>query len=230
MFSPARARDPIRHNQPRGSGQEEQGMTAPFRIRVWLGSLALAASTPVLAGTGTASDTGQGRTVRDGEYVYRLPYADGQSYSVIQSYGSPLSHRGLEYYTIDFGMPEGTPVYSAREGRVERVEDRFDRACWKAGCAGYANFVEIRHPDGTLGRYFHLEQGSVIVEPGQWVDRGEPIARSGDTGYSTSPHLHFGVYRTVRDGVDQSIAIRFAVREGFVGHLRTGARYTNRID
>jgi murein DD-endopeptidase MepM/ murein hydrolase activator NlpD len=205
-------------------------MTVPLRIRVWLGSLVLTASTPGLAETGASSDAGSAFPDHGGEYVYRLPYADDQSYSVIQSYGSALSHRGLEYYTVDFGMPEGTPVYSAREGRVESIEDRFDRSCWKANCERYANFVEIRHPDGTLGRYFHLQQHSVIVRPGQWVGRGEPLARSGDTGYSTTPHLHFGVYRTVRDGVDQSIAIQFAVRGGFVGHLRTGARYTNRAD
>ena len=210
-------------------------MTAPPRIRLWLGSLALTVSTLVLAETGStagavrpsASHVGASH---DGEYVYRLPYGDGQSYSVIQSYGSALSHRGLEYYTIDFGMPEGTPVLSAREGRVERVEDRFDRSCWSANCDRYANFVEIRHADGTLGRYYHLQQDSVLVRPGQWVDRGEPIAHSGDTGYSSAPHLHFGVYRTLSGGVDQSIAIQFAVRGGFVGHLRTGARYTNRVD
>jgi murein DD-endopeptidase MepM/ murein hydrolase activator NlpD len=205
-------------------------MTAPSRTRAWLGSLALTVSTLCFAETGSWGDAAGARTDHDDGYAYRLPYADTESFSVIQGYGSPLSHSGPEHYTIDFGMPEGTVVHSAREGRVERVEDGFDRSCWNAHCDRYANYVEIRHPDGTLGRYFHLQQGSVIVRPGQWVDRGQPLARSGDTGYSTVAHLHFGVYRKAGDGIDQSIAIRFAVRGGLVGGLRTGGRYTNRAD
>lgn len=233
-------------------------MTAPLRTLAWLGSLALTISTQAaaetaiaaaetasaaretaiaaretavaVAETAIAGNSEASGTDHDDAYVYRLPYADTETWSVLQGYGSPLSHRGTEYYTIDFGMPEGTLVYSAREGRVERVEDRFDLSCWKADCGGFANFVEIRHADGTLGRYFHLQQDSVTVVPGQWVSRGKPIARSGDTGYSSAPHLHFGVYRTVRGGADQSIAVQFAVRGGFVGRLRTGARYTNRVD
>jgi murein DD-endopeptidase MepM/ murein hydrolase activator NlpD len=205
-------------------------MTAPGKARAWLGSLSVAISSFALADDGAPLSTHFGNTDHDDGYVYRLPYADAVSYSVLQAYGSRLSHRGSEYYTIDFGMPEGTQVYSAREGRVERVEDRFDLSCWRAECDGFANFVEIRHPDGTIGKYFHLQQGSVVVEPGEWVDRGEPIARSGDTGYSNVPHLHFGVYREVRNGAEQSIAVQFAVRGGLVGRLRTGARYTNLAD
>jgi len=202
-------------------------MTAPSQIRVWLGSIIVAISSVALAERGPALDTHQVVADHDDGYVYRLPYADAVSYSVLQAYGSPLSHRGAEYYTVDFGMPEGTQVYSAREGRIVRTEDRFEASCWRADCDRYANFVEIRHPDGTLGKYFHLQQGSVTVKPGQWVGRGEPIARSGDTGYSNVPHLHFGVYHEVRDGAGQSIAVQFAVRGGLVGQLRTGARYTN---
>ena len=109
-----------------------------------------------------------------------------------------------------------------------RTEDRHDVSCWEADCGRFANFVEIRHADGTIGKYFHLQQGSVLVEPGQAVGRGVAIARSGDTGYSTTPHLHFGVYRALDNGDHASIAVRFAVRGGFVGKLRTGGRYLNR--
>jgi murein DD-endopeptidase MepM/ murein hydrolase activator NlpD len=205
-------------------------MTAPHRARAWLGLIALSLQTTVLSETAPALDPLPLIPDHDDAYVYRLPYADAVSYSVLQAYGSRLSHRGPEYYTIDFGMPEGTPVYSAREGTIVRTEDRFDLSCWQPDCDQYANFVEIRHPDGTLGRYFHLQKASVLVEPGQWVDRGQPIARSGDTGFSSVPHLHFGVYQKAGNGVEQSIAVRFAVRGGLVGKLRTGARYINRKD
>lgn len=205
-------------------------MTAPELTRVWLGSLAVSVAFSALAEDRLDRDDGPLTVDHDDGYVYRLPYADSVSFSVLQSYGSRLSHRGSEYYTIDFGMPEGTQVYSAREGRVVRSEDRFSVSCWDAECDRLANFIEIRHPDGTLGRYFHLQQGSVQVEVGQWVERGEPIARSGDTGYSNTPHLHFGVYRSAPDGIEQSIAVQFAVRGGLIGQLRAGARYTNRAN
>lgn len=202
-------------------------MTVPRGIRSGilisaslLRSIALADSEAIAGADASPVD-------HDDSYVYRLPYADSESFAVLQSYGSKLSHRGAEYYTIDFGMPEGTLVYSAREGTVLRVEDRYDVSCFSAGCSRFANFVEIRHRDGTIGKYFHLQRNSVLVEPGQWVGRGEPIARSGDTGYSTSPHLHFGVYRPTGNGEAESIAIRFAVRGGMIGQPRTGARYIN---
>ena len=163
----------------------------------------------------------------DDDYAYRLPYGDAVSFAILQSYGSRLSHRGAEYFTLDFGMPEGTQVYSAREGTVLAIEDRFDISCWAADCDRYANFVEILHADGTVGKYFHLQQGSVIVSLGQRVARGEVIARSGDTGYATVPHLHFGVYRIGGAGEARSIAVRFAVRGGLVERPRAGARYVN---
>ena len=163
----------------------------------------------------------------DDDYAYRLPYGDAVSFAILQAYGSRLSHRGAEYFTLDFGMPEGTDVFSAREGTVIATEDRFDISCWAADCDHFANFVEILHADGTVGKYFHLQQGSVLVRPGQRVARGEAIARSGDTGYSTVPHLHFGVYRVGGGGEAQSIAVRFAVRGGLIVRPRAGARYIN---
>jgi len=199
-------------------------MTVPSSRRVMLGCVFALLTAAALA-------DGQPVVVADHDdgYRYRLPYADGESFAVLQGFGAPLSHRGPEYYTIDFGMPEGTLVYSAREGTVTRVEDGFDHGCLEARCDRFANFVEIEHADGTLAKYFHLQRASALVGPGQRVGRGEPIARSGDTGFSNVPHLHFGVYRQTVDGKATSIPIQFAVRGGFVGELRTGARYSNRL-
>jgi murein DD-endopeptidase MepM/ murein hydrolase activator NlpD len=205
-------------------------MTVPARMRLALAALAIVVAAVTRAELGPA---GVGATLamgHDDNYVYRLPYGDAVSFSVLQGYGSALSHRGPEFYTVDFGMPEGTLVYSAREGTVLAIEDRFDISCWADDCGRYANFVEILHPDGTIGRYFHLQRGSVLVEPGQRVARGEAVARSGDTGYATVPHLHFGVYRFSAAGEAQSIAVRFAVRGGLIGRPRVGARYINAAD
>jgi len=168
--------------------------------------------------------------VAGGDYLYRLPYANSISYEVLQGYGSRLSHRGTEFFTVDFKMPEGTLVYSARDGTVIMAEDQFDISCWAEECGQFANFVEIRHADGTVGKYFHLQQGSVLVAVGQHVGRGQPIARSGDTGIATGPHLHFGVYRTNASGAEQSIAVPFVVHGGVISRPRAGARYFNAAD
>jgi murein DD-endopeptidase MepM/ murein hydrolase activator NlpD len=163
----------------------------------------------------------------DDHYLYRLPYADGISFPIIQGYAAKLSHRGAERFALDFGMPIGTPVHAAREGVVVLVEDSHERGCAHEECARFANFVVVLHSDGTTGEYFHLERGSAQVRAGQRVARGERLARSGNTGFSTAPHLHFGVYRTGRDLATVSVAVRFDTSRGAVAAPRSGARYLN---
>jgi murein DD-endopeptidase MepM/ murein hydrolase activator NlpD len=163
----------------------------------------------------------------DDGYEYRLPYGNDVSYPVIQGYGARLSHRGAEQFTVDFGMPIDTPVHAAREGVVVLLEDSHDIGCWREEGGRLANFVVLLHSDGTTGEYFHLQRGSVRVELGEHVRRGELLALSGNTGYTTAPHLHFGVYRTSSDGRTQSVAVRFLTRKGPIGAPRVGARYMN---
>jgi murein DD-endopeptidase MepM/ murein hydrolase activator NlpD len=163
----------------------------------------------------------------DDAYLYSLPYADHHSFLVLQSYDSPLTHSGTERYTVDFGMPVGTPVHAAREGEVIAVEAGQDRACFQRGCGRFANRVGIRHDDGTVGWYFHLAKESVSVAVGDRVRRGQRIAMSGNTGFSNVPHLHFGVYADVGGGESQSIDVRFLTSDGVLRRLRTGGRYSN---
>ena len=165
----------------------------------------------------------------DDAYLYRLPYADDQSFPILQGYGSKFSHRGLEHYTVDFSMPQGTPVHAAREGVVALVEESNNRGCWGQGCGRYANYVVILHSDGTTGEYYHLQKNGALVFPGDRVERGQLIALSGNTGNTTVPHLHFGVYRAAEWGRTQSIAVRFRIRDGVAGKPRVGARYLNPV-
>ncbi len=163
----------------------------------------------------------------DDAYRYHLPYGDGVSYPIIQGYGAKLSHLGAEQFTLDFGMPVGTPVHAARDGVVVLSEDSHDGGCLREECSRLANFVAVLHADGTTGEYFHLERGSVHVALGDHVQRGQLLAFSGNTGYSSAPHLHFGVYRTLADGHTQSVAVRFETRLGAIVAPRSGARYVN---
>ncbi len=163
----------------------------------------------------------------DDAYRYRLPYGEGISYPIIQGYGAKPSHLGAEQFTLDFGMPVGTPVHAARDGVVVLFEDSHDGGCLREECSRLANFVVVLHSDGTTGEYFHLERGSIQVALGDRVQRGQFLALSGNTGYSSVPHLHFGVYRTLADGHTQSVAVRFETRLGALVAPRSGARYVN---
>lgn len=164
--------------------------------------------------------------VHDDDVVYRLPYAQGQSYNVIQGYGSRFSHTGLEQFAVDFYMKEGTPVHAARDGVVARVEESHSIGCWEDGCGKFANFVVVLHDDGTTGEYYHLQKNGVLVETGSHVTAGQKIALSGNTGHTTVPHLHFAVYRAVEWGDTQSIPVRFETANGIIENPRRGGRYT----
>jgi len=163
--------------------------------------------------------------LHDDSIVYQLPFASGESWKVLQGYGSRFSHTGLERYTVDFDMPVGTPVFAARNGVIVRTKENNDRACWEADCGRFANFVIVLHDDETTGEYYHLNKDGVIVEVGERVIAGQMIGYSGNTGKSTMPHLHFGVYRAAPWGKTESIPVRFATSGGVLHKPRAGARY-----
>ncbi len=81
----------------------------------------------------------------------------------------------------DVGVPIGTTVRASRGGQVTV-------AGW---VGGYGNCVMIDHGDGVVTVYGHLNE--CLVSVGQYVDQGETIALSGNTGRSTGPHLHFEI-------------------------------------
>ena len=161
----------------------------------------------------------------DDAYAYGLPYAPDAAWRVLQGYGSRFSHTGLETWTIDFDMPEGSPVHAARDGVVVRTRSHHDRACWERGCGRYANFIVILHADGSTGEYYHLAKNGVAVAEGEPVARGQLIGYSGNTGRSTMPHLHFGVYRATTWGRTESLPVQFATDQGERRGLKPGRRY-----
>ncbi len=161
----------------------------------------------------------------DDDVIYLMPYASGTSYPVLQGYGSRFSHTGYETYAVDFRMKEGTPVHAARGGVVAHIEESNSIGCWEDGCGTYANFIIIVHDDDTTGEYYHLQQDGALVEPGQRIRAGQLIGLSGNTGHTTMPHLHFGVYRAIAWGREQSIPVRYMTEAGIVSRPRSGGRY-----
>jgi len=129
---------------------------------------------------------------RDVEYVFPLRTHDLR---VEQGYGGAFSHQDEQNrYAVDFAAPLGTDVLAARDGVVMQVENDFDSAGLnQEKYAGRANFVRIVHDDGTMALYAHLLERGVMVRMGQRVRAGQLIGRSGNTGFTSGPHLHFAV-------------------------------------
>jgi murein DD-endopeptidase MepM/ murein hydrolase activator NlpD len=145
----------------------------------------------------------------DESFVYQLPYTGGNKFKVTQGYNGKFSHQGSNKYAIDWKMPEGTLVRAARGGLVVKVKDDSDTGGPSMAYDHFNNYVLIRHPDGTLGHYCHLKKGGMLVKVGQTVATGQPLAHSGNTGFSSGPHLHFCVFKT-RSGHERlSIPVKF---------------------
>jgi len=161
----------------------------------------------------------------DDSYVYQLPYAPGSKFKVSQGYNGSFSHKGANQYAIDWQMPEGTPVYAARGGVVVKTKDDSSIGGSSIKYDPYNNYVLIRHDDGTLGHYCHLQKGGVYVRPGDRVVVGQRIARSGNTGFSSGAHLHFSVFKT-KDGRERvSIPVKFRTSDEQAVTLVEGQRY-----
>ena len=131
---------------------------------------------------------------RDVEYAWPLPSA---ALRIQQAWGGGFSHDHAENrHAVDFAAPVGTPVVAARDGLVMQAESGFDEAVPgedESTLLARANFIRVLHDDGTMALYAHLQAGGVLARIGQRVRRGQVIARSGNTGHSTAPHLHFVV-------------------------------------
>jgi murein DD-endopeptidase MepM/ murein hydrolase activator NlpD len=147
----------------------------------------------------------------DDSYEYELPYAAGCRFKVTQGYNGKYSHKGSNQYAIDWDMPEGTLVHAARSGVVVRAKDDSNKGGGSMDYDRYNNYVLIRHDDGTMGHYCHLQHNGCLVKPGQRVLAGEPIAHSGNTGFSSGPHLHFCVFKTKNGRERVSLPVKFKV-------------------
>ena len=167
----------------------------PAQRRVLATRLSTAAarpSAPALRLRAVAGDP----AARPEDADYRFPL-DTDRVEIGQGWGGHFSHRAPEHrHALDLSAPEGTPVLAARAGVVMQVVS--GAAATQHGTDGApdaagGNAVRILHEDGSMALYGHLADAGLQVRPGQRVRRGEPIARVGNTGYSTGPHLHFAV-------------------------------------
>lgn len=112
------------------------------------------------------------------QYFGNTPFADAHS---------PL-YSGHGHDGLDIAAPIGTPVHAALSG-VILATGNTDAV---RGCYSFGKWVMIKHDNGLNTMYAHLSQ--ILVAAGQQISTGDVIGFSGETGYATGPHLHFGVY------------------------------------
>lgn len=113
----------------------------------------------------------------------RVTQCYGKTAFAATAYKSGI-HNGL-----DLGTAVGTRVYATADGIVRHVDNN-DASSWKK--YQYGRYVLIDHGDDLSTLYAHLS--SYVVSSGESVKRGQLIGYSGNTGYSTGAHLHFGLY------------------------------------
>ena len=147
--------------------------------------------------------------------IYLIPYQAGKQHPIGQAYGGKFSHylKGSTH-AIDFDMEIGTPICAARDGIVIFVKDDSNKHGKTIQFQEYGNYITIYHEDGTMANYFHLQKNGSKVKIGDKVTAGQVIALSGNTGWSSGPHLHFQVFSYTKDMDFKSIPTLFLQENG----------------
>lgn len=169
---------------------------------------------------------GDYRAQHDNNYVYQFPFRSGSKYRLDQGYNGSFSHQNENRYALDFYMPEGTEIFSAREGVVVDLKKDSNVGGAEERFRDQSNYISILHEDGTFGDYVHLRQNGVTVSIGQRVVKGQLIGYSGSTGYASGPHLHFQVSKVDENGKTLPIPTQFGSPQGKISVFEEGVFYT----
>jgi murein DD-endopeptidase MepM/ murein hydrolase activator NlpD len=167
---------------------------------------------------GVIKDLKTGRIKDNITPIYWLPYKTGNRYLFIQGANSSFSHKNELAY--DFKMTKGSTICAARAGVVIALKNDSDRGGLKDEYLADGNHIIIKHSDGSVAQYWHLQLNGTLVNVGDTVQQGQAIALSGNTGYTAFPHLHFQVL----DKNNNEILVRFLTKKGIL-YIRPGRRY-----
>lgn len=166
-------------------------------------------------------DLGSSTTEPD-DFVYGVPFGGSEPRELIQGYDGRETHMASMRYSLDFAMPEGTPVLAARGGVVLLVQDGFTQGGTDPELLERANLVVVAHPDATMASYGHLRRG-VRVHVGDQVVEGQLLGFSGATGFAGQPHLHFHVGNRMLGEPGRTIPISIRDAHGAPVKLEEGA-------
>jgi hypothetical protein len=165
--------------------------------------------TDALCGLGTRLSNGQCQT--DRAVWLNMPLAEGTLFSLSQGIATHHTHSGTSRFALDFPLDEGTELLAPGDGRIVMTRSNSDTGCNDPSCLGDDNVIHMQLESGHVVVMAHLQKDGVFVQPGDTVCRGEVIGLSGNTGYSSGPHLHLEVLDVYRE----SIPIHFHELRGF---------------
>ena len=129
--------------------------------------------------------------------IHSLPFPKSKSYELIQGNNSnPTHNHDGSRYAFDFSMKIGDTITSSQNGYVVTLIDEYKGWGRSSKWKPFSNQIMIYDTSSNLfTMYGHLKQHGSLVELGQHVVAGEPIALSGKTGLAPEEHLHFNVFR-----------------------------------
>lgn len=150
----------------------------------------------------------------DSQAIYHLPFSKTRAYKIIQSYHGSLSHNSeFSRYALDFNLQVGDTICAARDGVVVGVIEGYNVGGKKSKYRPFANFISLYHEDGVITQYVHLVKDGSFIEVGDSVLVGDPIGLSGQTGFTTTPHVHFNVLNATEEGA-VSMPVNFSIGPG----------------
>jgi len=141
--------------------------------------------------------------------IYKIPIKKQDMKLVISD---PRAHSDFLKNAVDFPLPEGTEILASQDGKVVNVKVDSNKGGFEDKYIGnkYLNFITIKHSNREYSQYAHLKHKGSKVKVGQKVKAGDVIGYSGNTGYSSAPHLHFHVCKDNNTKVGwETIEIRF---------------------
>jgi murein DD-endopeptidase MepM/ murein hydrolase activator NlpD len=170
---------------------------------------------------------GSRRGVAGVQHVYAPPFPASVHLTVLQGALGKFSHftGSQDEYAVDWRAPEGTPICAARAGIVTGVRQDRTLGGTDPALRGKSNYIIIRQDDGTYAEYLHLQANGALVAIGDKVLEGQEIGRSGSTGLSSTPHIHFAAFQTVDGYTRITLPCRFKANGRIIEQLREGAAF-----
>jgi murein DD-endopeptidase MepM/ murein hydrolase activator NlpD len=148
---------------------------------------------------------------QDTSFVYSLPFDKNKKFKIEQGYNGSRTHQNEN--SLDFSMPINTNIYAVRSGIVIKVVEHNTKTCYSRECSKFNNKLLVYHKDGTFSSYAHINTNGVLVNVGEEIKEGQLIAKSGNIGWSSGPHLHFVVFNQ-KIGERETLKTKFKVNNG----------------
>lgn len=147
-----------------------------------------------------------------------FPVSRKRDIRILQGYNGSFSHdHGASRFALDFFLPVGDTLYAAASGYVVEVVEGYKYGGNDESWRDFGNKILFYNPESNrFFLYSHLVQKGSFVIRGEYIEAGQPIGLSGNTGYSSKPHLHFAVLVAdhLRDGL---LSVPFDFVRGYKG-------------